>query len=188
MLFKRRTKESFWARFRVGLWPRVSWRRSVSYYLKRVLRLSGTPYAIAIGTAGGAAISFTPFIGFHIVITCALVWLLRGNLIAGAIGTCFGNPLTFPLIWASTFQVGHLLLRGDARDAPARLPREVAQKSIAEIWPLIKPMLVGSIPLGLVAGCIIYVIVYKAVAAYQDARREKLAGRRRAGLSRIGSG
>ena len=188
MLFKRRTKATYWERFRVGLWPRVSWRRSVTYYLKRVLRLSGTPYAIAIGTAGGAAISFTPFIGFHILITCALIWLLRGNLIAGAIGTCFGNPLTFPFIWASTFQVGHFLLRGSTRDAPARLPREIVHKSIAEIWPLIEPMLIGSIPLGLVTGGIIYVIVYKSVAAYQNARREKLAGRRQAGLSRIGSG
>ena len=53
------------------------------------------------------AISITPFIGFHLIITFALAWLLRGNMIAGVIaGTCFGNPVTYPFIWASTYQLG----------------------------------------------------------------------------------
>ena len=177
MLFRRRVKATTWERFRTGLWPRVSWRRSGNYYLKRTLRLSGTPHAIASGTAIGAGVSITPFVGFHFLITFGLAWLLRGNLIAGAIGTCFGNPLTFPFIWAATYEVGHFILRGRNIDAPPRLTSELASKSIEQIWPLIKPMLVGSIPLGLAAGCVIYFIVYKAVRTYQDARRDRLANR-----------
>ena len=175
MLFKRREKATFWERFRVGMWPRVSWRRSGNYYIKRMLRLSGTPYAIAIATAIGAGVSLTPFLGFHFLITFALAWLLRGNLIAGAIGTCLGNPLTFPFIWAATYEVGQFILRGRSVDAPARLTNELASKSIDQIWPLIKPMLVGSVPLGLATGCVVYFAVHKAVSAYQDRRRERLA-------------
>lgn len=181
MLFKRRAKAGPWERFRVGVWPRVSWRRSGNYYLKRTLRLSGTPYAIAIGTAIGAGVSITPFIGFHFLITFALAWLLRGNLIAGAIGTCAGNPLTFPFIWAATYELGHFILRGRTIDAPARLTRELASKSMDQIWPLIKPMLVGSIPIGIALGCAVYFVVYRAVSAYQHARRERLAGSRETG-------
>jgi len=175
MLFKRRKRPGFWGRFRLWLWPRVSWRRSLLYYLKRVLRLSGTPYAIAMGTAIGAFASFTPFVGLHLFITLALAWLLGANMIAAAIGTTIGNPLTFPLIWATTYELGHLVLKGASRNAPARLEYELTNKSFEQILPLMKPMLIGSIPLGLIVGALTYLIVYKAVSAYQEARRRRVA-------------
>ena len=57
MLFKRRAQATRWEKLRLSLWPRVSWQRSLLYYLKRTLRLSGTPHAIAMGSAVGAAVS-----------------------------------------------------------------------------------------------------------------------------------
>ena len=178
MLFKRRTESSAWERFRVWLWPRVSWRRSGRYHIKRLLRLSGSPYALAMGFAVGAAVSITPFLGLHLLIAFAIAWVLRANLIAGAIGTVVGNPLTFPFIWAGTFELGHLVLRGFPRDAPARLERDLEQKSFDQLWPVLEPMLIGSIPIGLAVGCVSYFIVYKAVRAYQEARRDRFAERR----------
>jgi uncharacterized protein (DUF2062 family) len=185
MLFKSRQAATIWQRFRLWLWPRVSWRRSVLYYVKRTLRLSGTPYAVAMGAAIGAAVSCTPFIGLHILITFALAWLVRANMIAGAIGTVFGNPATFPFIWTGTYEIGQLMLRGGMHNAPPHLSHELSHKSIGEILPIIEPMVVGSIPVGLAAGCIVYFIVYKAVTAYQGARRKRLADRRNAGASGI---
>src|ERR1700752_2487633 len=117
MLFKRRHVPGYWERFKLWFWPRVSWRRSVLYYLKRILRLSGTPYAIAMGAAVGVGVAFTPFLGFHLILTFAIAWLLGANMIAGALGSCIGNPLTFPLIWATTYQLGHLLLHKESRPA-----------------------------------------------------------------------
>ncbi len=136
MLFKRRKEQGYWERFRLSLWPRVSWRRSVMYYLKRILRLSGSPYAIAMGTAVGASISFTPFLGFHILITFAVAWLLRANMIAGALATSIGNPLTFPVIWASTYQIGYLIMKGASRTPPALLEHEIMHRPLAETRPL----------------------------------------------------
>ena len=50
-------------------------------------------------------------------------------------------------------------------------------------------MTVGAIPLGLAAGAIVYLIVYKAVLAYREGRRQRFAGRRPAGeLRRPNSG
>ena len=177
MLFRRRQRQGYGERFKLWFWPRTSWRRSALYYLKRVLRLSGTPYAIAMGAAIGVAASFTPFVGFHLVATFALAWLFRANMIAGGIGTAIGNPITFPLIWASTYELGHLLLKGASRDAPARLGDYLMQRSFEQLLPLIKPMAFGSIPLGVAAGCIVYLIVYKGVSSYQKARRTRVAGR-----------
>lgn len=179
MLFKRREVPGYWERFKLWLWPRVSWRRSALYYLKRILRLSGTPYAIAMGAAVGAAMSFTPFIGLHFILTFLIAWPLRGNLVAGAIGTFIGNPLTFPLIWATTYQLGHLILSREGHHVPARLGEDLLHKSWDQLWPIVEPMTVGAIPLGLAVGAIVYLVVYKAVSAYREGRRERLSGRQR---------
>jgi uncharacterized protein (DUF2062 family) len=176
MLFRRRHKERFGERVRLWLWPRVSWRRSGLYFIKRTTRLSGTPHAIAIGSASGVFVAFTPFIGFHIMIALAIAWLLRGNLIAGALSTFVGNPATYPFIWAANYEIGRTML-GSGGAAPERLGQDLAHQSLQRILPMIEPMFLGSIPLGLVAGCIAYFVVYKAVLAYRAARRERLAGK-----------
>lgn len=178
MLFKRREALGYWESFKRWLWPRVSWRRSSLYYLKRILRLSGTPYAIAMGAAVGAAVAFTPFLGLHFVITFLIAWLLRGNMIAGAIGSCIGNPITFPFIWAGTYQLGRMILSQESRQVPLRLGEDLWQKSWDQLWPIIEPMMVGAIPLGLATGAIVYLIVYKAVSAYREGRSKRFAGRR----------
>jgi uncharacterized protein (DUF2062 family) len=189
MLFRRRQPESGSERLRVWLWPRVSWRRSVHYYVKRVLRLSGTPHAIALGVAVGVAVSFTPLLGFHFVVAAALAWLLGGNIFASALGTLFGNPITFPFMWAATYEVGHFLLHGVNRQPPGQLEQALLHRPFGEILPLIEPMLVGSAPLGVAAGAIFYVIVHKAVTTHQLQRRMRLSERNRGvggGLSRAG--
>jgi uncharacterized protein (DUF2062 family) len=180
MLFRRREKTSHIERARIWAWPRVSWRRSALYYAKRILRLSATPYAIAVGCAIGAFASFTPFVGLHFAISIALAWLVRGNIIAAAIGTAVGNPLTFPLIWASTYQLGHAILRGEQALAPPPFGRDLLERSIDNLSPMIKTMSVGSLPLGILAGLVVYAIVYKSVAAYQANRRKRLQRHRAA--------
>jgi uncharacterized protein (DUF2062 family) len=96
-------------------------------------------------------------------------------MIAGALGTAVGNPVTFPFIWASTYEIGHRALKGVSGTAPARLEEDLLHKSWEQILPLLKPMAAGSIPLGIAAGLITYVLVYNTVSAYQQARRDRLA-------------
>ena len=81
-MFKRRAKLSLWSVARNFLWPRIGWNRSTKYVIHRVSRLRGTPYALAAGFACGAAISFTPFVGLHFLLSAALAWLIRANIIA----------------------------------------------------------------------------------------------------------
>lgn len=177
MLFKRRDTAGWLERLRVWAWPRVSWSRSGRYFLKRVLRLSGTPYAIAAGCAAGVFVSFTPFIGFHVLLTAALAWIIGGNVLAGLLASVIGNPLTFPFIWAGTYEIGQFLLSGRHSAAPTELHHQVLARSFHDIWPLIKPMMVGALPVGLIAGSIVFVLVYRMVVAYQTSRRLKLQNR-----------
>jgi len=180
MLFRRRKPQDVLARLRTAVWPRVSFGRSAQYFRKRVLRLSGTPHAIALGVAIGVAVAFTPFFGFHIIIAIVIAYLLGANLVATALGTAVANPLTLPFILASTYRLGRLFIGGPARfrdgsDVPANL----AEKSLHAIWPVIKPMIVGAIPLGLAAGILAYVVVLLATRAFRAVRVERLAARRR---------
>ncbi len=94
------------------VWPRAGWGRASRYIAHRVRRLPGTPYRIAAGLASGAAISFTPFIGLHFVFGALLALLLRGSVVASAIGTAVGNPWTFAIIWPATYSLGHWLIGG----------------------------------------------------------------------------
>ncbi|MBO9418627.1 DUF2062 domain-containing protein [Labrenzia sp. R4_2] len=182
MLFRRRNRPTHVERLRVAVWPRHSWARSTRYFGKRVLRLTATPHAIAIGFAAGAFASCTPLIGFHFLTAFALAWVLRGNMIASALGTSIGNPLTFPFIWAFTYKIGQWVLYGQAPDADphavhAQFQSSLFAKSLDSLLPMVKPMFIGAVPMGLVLGTVSYFIVYKSVEVYQRRRKVTLDAR-----------
>ncbi|PTW61320.1 hypothetical protein C8N35_10229 [Breoghania corrubedonensis] len=181
MLFQRRNPPHWLERVRIALWPRHSFSRSARYFAKRVLRLTASPHAVALGFAAGAFASFTPFVGFHFLLAFFVAFVIGGNMLASALGTAVGNPLTFPFIWASTYRLGHVLLGHDpATRGHHPLKLDLLHQSLDAIWPIFKPMLVGAIPLGFIAGTIAYFIVYGMVRTYQATRREKLSARREA--------
>lgn len=176
MLFARRKPETPWQKARIAFWPRRSFRRSLSYVAKRILRIRATPHAIGIGVAAGVFSAFNPFLGVHTLIAIAIAWALSGNLIAAAISTWFGNPATYPFIWAGTWEIGHRLLGTATAHAPApHGGHGLSLWRLAEIWePLLKPMLIGSIPIGLLFGGIAYWIARKAATAFAARRDSKL--------------
>jgi len=112
-MFQRRQKVSILLRAREFFWPTAGWHRSTRYVFHRVARIPGSAYSLAAGFACGAAISFTPFIGLHFVLSAMLAYVMRANIISSAIGTAVGNPWTFPFIWVGVFNVGSWLLRAD---------------------------------------------------------------------------
>ena len=105
-MFRRRKPLSALKQLRAVIWPERGFRRLFSYLFQRIIRLPGTPASIASGFASGVAASFTPFLGLHFILAGALAMLFRGNVLASAIGTFFGNPWTFILIWLADYEVG----------------------------------------------------------------------------------
>ena len=105
-MFRRRKPLSVLKQLRAVIWPERGFRRLFSYLFQRIIRLPGTPASIASGFASGVAASFTPFLGLHFILAGALAMLFRGNVLASAIGTFFGNPWTFILIWLADYEVG----------------------------------------------------------------------------------
>ena len=98
-MFRRRVPLSFTGRVKEILWPRKGFSRLYSYLVQRILRMPGSAYSLASGFACGVAVSFTPLVGFHLLLACGLAYFIRGNLATALLGTIFGNPWTFPLIF-----------------------------------------------------------------------------------------
>jgi uncharacterized protein (DUF2062 family) len=179
MLFKRRNPLSFREKLRIAVWPANGWKRSARYIGKRVMRLSGSPHAIAAGFAAGVFASFTPFLGFHFIISFVVAFLIGGNMIAAALGNGVGNPLMLPVIWLTSYKVGSVVLGLGPTDAPREeISKSLASKSLDAIVPLLQPMTVGGALLGIAFGLVSYALVWWGVRVYQRARRLRLATRR----------
>ena len=174
MLFRRREAESWWEKARVHLWPRRSFSRSGRYVLYRLRRLSATPHAVALGFAVGVFSALSPVLGTQMMMAALIAWIVGGSIVAAILGTFIGNPLTYPLFWYSTYEVGNWMLGTRGAKHNIDLSNGIFQSSLAHLWPILKPMTVGCIPVGLLLAGVSYVIVKPMVDAYQHRRRSEL--------------
>lgn len=147
--------------------------RLLRYYALRIGRLPGTPRSIAAGFAVGIAVSFTPFIGFHLATGALVAWILRGSLVSMALGTLLaGNPWTFPFIWLCTYELGRWMMGAHQQAAAMRTfgTQFTFSDLLQKPLDLLLPMTLGSIPLGLACG----VAGFYAVRAMVHKRRSGL--------------
>ena len=193
MILKRRDSVGFWRKARNIFWPEIGFNRAAKYMSHKVNRISGSPHAIALGFAAGAFASFTPAVGFHFFLAAIIAWVIGGNILASAIGTAVGNPLTFPFIWFATHNVGSMMLGQRGRheinlsvpDGGVALMFTDPGAFLAELWaglePVFWPMSVGAVPLGMTCGLVCYLLLKPAVARYK-VRRAIIRERRKAEL------
>ncbi|KQO75306.1 hypothetical protein ASF29_12925 [Rhizobium sp. Leaf262] len=178
MPFRRRKPASHLERLRALVWPRMGFRRSLRYLKLRLVRLSASPYSVAAGVAVGVAVAWTPFLGVHIIIAMALGFVLRANLVAAALGTTFANPLTFPLIWASTWELGHLILgRGDRNvSSHVDFVELFSHMNFLQLWrPVLEPMTIGAVIPAALSGIVAYVSVYAIIRSFRTQKLQSLA-------------
>ena len=109
-MFRRRVPLSLLGKLREMLWPRKGFSRLYSYLVQRILRMPGSAYSLASGFACGVAVSFTPLLGFHLLLALGLAYFIRGNMATALLGTLFGNPWTFPLIFVLLQAIGEGLI------------------------------------------------------------------------------
>jgi len=187
MLFKRRKQLSLAQRLRNVIWPARSFERSFRYMILRLWRIKASPHSIALGCAAGVFAIFTPFLGCQMLLAAFLALMLRGSVVASAVGTFAGNPLTYPIIWGSTFGVGNLFLgvSADAEIGKLSTGAQALRVSISEaspdgvatavegLWPILKPMALGALPLGGLTAVLIYFIVRRLLQAQQDRRADR---------------
>jgi uncharacterized protein (DUF2062 family) len=189
MLFKSRRVPGFAERLRLALWPKRSWSRSSRYVLLRLTRLPFSPHKIALGCAAGVFAVFTPFLGVQLILAGLISLVLRGSVLASFLASFVGNPLTYPIIWFATFNLGNVLLGGTASaqlvdlrgkaealgDGLVNVSPSAIATAIESLWPVVKPMVVGSVPLGGLAAAAAYVGVHRVISASHARKRVRLS-------------
>lgn len=199
MVFKRRKQLSWGQWLAEGVYPRSGWRRAASYVGHRLRRLPDTPHKIALGIGMGAFVSFTPFFGLHFFAAAGLAILLRANVLAALLGTFFGNPLTFPLIAASSMSVGHWVF-GLSHHPPVKESiLSLFGGAFSDLWHnftviftggaadwgrlaefmtgVYLPYLVGGMFPGALSAFVLYFLSRPVIAAYQRRRKGRLLER-----------
>ena len=110
----------------------------------RITKIKDFPDSVALGMAWGAAVSFTPLLGFHLIICYLGTWLMRGNLIAATVGTIIGNPWTFPFIFYLDYKIGTTMFVSSIDFYEFKI-----SFLVENFEELFYPTLLGSLPLAL---------------------------------------
>ena len=189
-MFRRRDPLPIHRKAIASLWPEMGWRRSTRYLMFRIGRLPGTGYAIAGGIAWGAAMSFTPFIGLHILLSALGAWLSRCSIVAAVIGTVVGNPWTFPFIWIWLYKSGVAMGFGqtgvdaEAMDFTA-LFGAITEAMLRGDWafiadtamPVLMPMMAAAIPTSVIVWVTFFLLLKPVIERYKIAAYKRRQAR-----------
>lgn len=176
-------------------------RRLRAFFVYRVLHVDDTPHRIAFGVAIGIFVTWTPTLGFQMIIALALAWLLGANKLVGLPFVWISNPVTVGPIFYPNFALGRWLL-GEHYERP-RFGRILLESgdSWLETWVVrvqawweetynvLAPLWLGSIIVATVLGIATYIAIRYAVLAYRKAlelRREHRRQLREARKARKG--
>jgi uncharacterized protein (DUF2062 family) len=185
-MFKRRTPRTRGEKFREFMWPSMGIKRLGLYYKHRMGRLPGTPQFIAKGMASGVAISFTPFVGLHMIMGTIACWLTRGSLLSMVLGSLLGGNLwTLPLIWVATFKLGRFMMGhkhwdsvGPVTQGDLAVDKFSLQMLVDHPGRLLLPMTLGCLPMVFIAWIGTYYLTLEIVQKYQAARKHRIEKRR----------
>jgi hypothetical protein len=99
---------------RILFYPTMKFRltRHLSEQWHKLLRLEGSPRAVALGVAIGVFFGFMPLFGFKTLLAVAVTWMLRGNVLAGVIGVTLHDVLLplMPVLLIWEYDLGYWLL------------------------------------------------------------------------------
>jgi uncharacterized protein len=185
-MFKRRTPRSRREKFREFMWPSMGLKRLWLYYKHRMGRLPGTPQFIAKGMASGIAISFTPFVGLHMIMGTLTCWLVRGSLLSMVLGSLIGGNLwTLPLIWIGTYKFGRFMMGhkhwdsvGPTMQDNFSVEKFSLQTLIDHPGHILLPMTLGCVPMVFISWVVAYYLTLEVVRKYQAARKHRIEKRR----------
>ena len=127
----------------------------------KIYRIRDFPESVAIGLAWGVAISFTPLLGFHLIICYLGTVLMRGNLIAATVGSVVGNPWTFSIFFYFAYKIGLFFFF-----TPLPNYEFTIGFLLENFRDLFFPTLIGSLPIAI----IIWFITYKVSKFYLEKR------------------
>ncbi|MFP4356535.1 MAG: DUF2062 domain-containing protein [Phycisphaerae bacterium] len=157
---------------------RLIWDKFKRFLVYRVLSLDDTPHRIALGVAIGMFVAWTPTIPFQMALTVALSALLGANKFVGLPFVWISNPLTILPIYGPNYLIGCWLLPGEQKWSKFTEAMAGAMNFGQGFWSTLHswwsatmaiflPLWLGSIIMGLLVGCLSYVLIYWGVIRFR---------------------
>lgn len=152
------------------------------FLIYRVFSLNDTPHRLALGVAIGIFVTWTPTIGFQMVLVVALSWLFGANKLVGVPFVWLSNPATLIPVYGPNYLIGcwvlghspdgwekilnAILCKGDFYDRILEW-YSVTSSIFWELW-------VGSLIVGLVLGVMSYFTMYRLIVVYRTHWKHRL--------------
>ena len=105
---------------------------------------------------------------------------------AALLGTFIGNPLSWPAIWSASYVAGVWVLGDDPADAAEHFvqsanklsatlmaPSRSLDSAVVSLSPIIEPLVIGGLLVGLIAAVFSYYPTRQAVRVFQKRRRAR---------------
>ena len=119
------------------------------------------------------------------ILAGALAVLLRVNIPAALAGTFVGNPISWPAIWSASYIAGtwilgrnpvlaadHLTGSANALSETIKTPTAASlDTAVVQLTPILEPMFVGGLLIGLLAAAGSYYPTRRAVRIFQKRSR-----------------
>lgn len=155
--------------------------KSIRCAKAQLVGLDGTPHAVGLGVATGVFAAFLPIFGLQMLSAALMAHVARASVGAAILGTFIGNPLTWPMMWAGSYGLGAIVLGTGGEltseeqlealrrlwTASAQTMPEVIEASRVAFWSVLKPLTLGSIPLGLTTAAVFYYIARRATEMWR---------------------
>lgn len=165
------------------IWVKIV--RSSRYAYLRVVRIKAPAESIALGLALGVFAGALPFLSLQMVIAVSLALLLRGNIVAAALGTWWTNPFNWAVVFPLMYLLGKVFVPIDLEPVSVS---ELLQLPLLDVlrtgwrWLLITTL--GSCIVGTPLSVATYFITLRVVRAYHDARATRRLERQRREIHR----
>lgn len=153
-------------------------RRSRRFVFHSILHADDPPHRLAAGLAIGMFITFTPTVGFQMILTAFFAWLLRANKVVGLPIVWISNPVTIPPIFYLCYRVGRWVLQmepvGIQWWETLSQPPATFSGRVSFYWErfteIAAPLWVGSLIVALIVGYVTYYVSYYAIYGYRMKR------------------
>ena len=158
--------------------------RTGKFYLIKLLRLRGSPHAIALGASIGVFIGITPTVPLHTMAILVLTLMTRSSFVAGIITSWLVcNPLTYIPQYYLSLVIGNLVTPYHLSWSRIKDVLDIVLADIAFVERMqhlgalgseaIIVMLAGGTLLALPFALLSYYACYYTIVTFRKKRREK---------------
>jgi len=150
--------------------------------LAKLFAIKDTPDSIALGSALGVFLGFTPLFGLKTLLALGLAWVFRANKIAAVVGVCLHDLLLpfWPALYLLEFNIGLWLLH-EPHQGPLRFDVRRLNYHVWLHWKHFAvvggPMLLGSVILGAPTSLLVCVFLKRVLVRRQQRQAGVVAHR-----------